>query len=277
MWIEAGFELSYRCSSATPMVLTLTPHPSRTADLITDAQLKFRPRLIGHDFNDSYGNRCKRIVAPAGLTTIANRFVIEDSGKPDATVPTAEQHEIGDLPDDVLMFLLGSRYCETDRLMDFAWSRFGAVPPGWARVQAVCDFVHQHVAFDYQAADSTRSAVGTLEDGIGVCRDFTHLAVALCRCLNIPARYCTGYLGDIGIPPAPQPMDFNAWFEAWLGARWYTFDARYNTPRIGRILVARGRDATDVALATIFGSATLVQFTVMTNEVVDERRPERIQ
>jgi len=197
--------------------------------------------------------------------------VIEDSGKPDAIAPSAEQHEIDDLPDEVLMFLLGSRYCETDRLMDFAWSQFGSVPAGWARVQAICDFVHNHIIFDYQAADSTRTAAGALENGIGVCRDFTHLAVALCRCLNIPARYCTGYLGDIGIPPMPFPMDFNAWFEVWLGARWYTFDARHNTPRIGRILVATGRDAADVALSTSFGRATLVHFTAMTDQVFEER------
>jgi transglutaminase-like putative cysteine protease len=274
MRIEAGFELAYRCSTATPMVLALTPHPSRTADLITDAKLNFRPHLTGRDCTDAYGNQCTRIVAPAGLTTIFSRFVINDSGKPDPIAPSAEQHEIDDIPDDVLMFLLGSRYCETDLLMDFAWKHFGAVPPGWARVQAVCDFVHHHITFDYQAADPTRTAVGALEDGIGVCRDFTHLAVALCRCLNIPARYCTGYLGDIGIPPMPYPIDFSAWFEVWLGARWYTFDARHHVPRIGRVLVSTGRDATDVALSTSFGSAALVQFTVMTNEVVNEGRTQ---
>jgi transglutaminase-like putative cysteine protease len=270
MRIDAGFELAYECDHPTPMVLLLSPHPSRTPDLLTEVRLDFGPGLPSRDFIDGFGNRCTRIVAPVGITTISSRFEVEDSGRSDEVAPDAEQHDIADLPDAALGFLLGSRYCETDRLMDFAWARFGSVAPGWARVQAICDFVHQHITFAYQAADSTRTAVGALEDAIGVCRDYTHLAVALCRCLNIPARYCTGYLGDIGIPPQPYPMDFSAWFEVWLGGRWYTFDARHNTPRIGRILMATGRDATDVALSTAFGSAALVRFEVMTEEIAEE-------
>jgi transglutaminase-like putative cysteine protease len=270
MLIEAGFELAYKCEAPTPMVLMLSPHPSRAADIIGEARLAFTPGPPTRDYLDGFGNRCTRIVAPAGTTTIATRFTIRDGGLPDPVSPSARQHGIDELPDETLAFLLPSRYCETDRLMDFAWARFGPVARGWPRVQAVCDFAHRHITFDYQAADSTRTAIGALEDGIGVCRDYTHLAVALCRCLNIPARYCTGYLGDIGVPPVPYPMDFSAWFEVWLDGRWHAFDARHNTPRIGRILMATGRDAADVALSTSFGAAKLVRFEVTTDEIVEE-------
>ena len=270
MRIAAGFELAFECERPTPMVLMLSPHPSRSPDLLSDVGLSFTPRVIARNFTDAFGNHATRIVAPVGTTTISTRFAMHDSGRPDEVAPQAQQHPIEEVPDQALVFLQGSRYCETDRLMDVAWSRFGSVAPGWARVQAVCDFVHHHIIFDYQAADATRTAVGALEDGIGVCRDFTHLAVALCRCLNIPARYCTGYLGDIGIPPAPYPMDFSAWFEVWLGGRWYAFDARHNRPRIGRILMATGRDATDVALSTSYGSAKLVRFEVVADEIAAE-------
>ncbi len=269
MRITAGFDLAYECAHPTPIVLMLSHHPSRNPDLLTESRLHFSPRLMARAFTDGFGNRATRIVAPAGITAISTRFEVFDTGQPDRAAPFAQQHPIEEVPDAALVFLHGSRYCETDRLMDFAWSRFGSVAPGWARVQAVCDFVHDHLVFDYEAADPTRTAIGALEDGIGVCRDFTHLAVALCRCLNIPARYCTGYLGDIGVPPVPCPMDFSAWFEVWLGGRWYTFDARHNTPRIGRILMAAGRDATDVALSTSYGRARLVRFSVVTDEIVE--------
>jgi transglutaminase-like putative cysteine protease len=269
MRIAAGFDLAYECAQPTPMVLMLSPHPSRTPDLLIDARLHFTPLVMARDFTDAFGNRATRIVAPAGTVAISSRFEMLDSGEPDEVAPDARQHPVEEVPDEALVFLQASRYCESDLLMDFAWSRFGSLPPGWARVQAVCDFVHDRIAFDYQAASSTRTAIGALEEGVGVCRDFAHLAVALCRCLNIPARYCTGYLGDIGIPPQPYPMDFSAWFEVWLGGRWYAFDARHNTPRIGRILMATGRDAADVALSTSFGSARLIRFEVMTEEVAE--------
>jgi transglutaminase-like putative cysteine protease len=194
-------------------------------------------------------------------------FVIRDSGKPDDIAPEAIQHPVEHLPDEVLPFLLGSRYCDTDKLSNLAWPLFGNTPPGWARVQAIVDFVHGHIRFDYQKADDTRTAHDGHAQREGVCRDFAHLAIALCRCMNIPARYCTGYLGDIGIPPVPYPMDFSAWFEAFLGGRWYTFDARHNAPRIGRIVMARGRDAADCALTTTFGRAPLAHFEVHTDEV----------
>ncbi|GGC87587.1 transglutaminase [Chelatococcus reniformis] len=249
------------------MLLALDVHPSRRGDLLSEPTLAFDPPIEARSYVDGFGNACTRIVAPAGLTTISTAFRIFDDGQPDVVAPDAAQHDIGDLPDDVLVFLLGSRYCDTDRLADFAWSQFAATEPGWARVQSICDFVHEHVIFDYQKADSLRTAHGGYVERIGVCRDFAHLAITLCRSMNIPARYCTGYLGDIGIPPVPDPMDFSAWFEAYLGGHWYTFDARHNTPRIGRILMATGRDATDVALSTNFGPTRLARFEVVTEEV----------
>ena len=169
---------------------------------------------------------------------------------------------------DTLVFLLGSRYCETDRFTDIAWSRFGNLPKGWPLVQAICDYVHDRTKFGYEHASPTKTAWDAHSEQRGVCRDFAHLAITLCRCMNVPARYCTGYLGDIGVPPDPAPMDFSAWFEVYLGDRWYTFDARHNQPRIGRILMARGRDATDVAIVTSFGPGTLTGFKVRTDEVV---------
>lgn len=267
MRIAAGFDLAFECPEPTPLLLMLNVHPSRENDLLTPARLSFDPPLIARDFIDGFGNRATRVRAAAGRLNISTRFEIRDSGEPDAVAPDARQHPVEELPDGVLRFLSASRYCEIDQLMDFAWSRFGGPVSGWARVQAICDFVHHHMTFDYRAADCGRTAVRALNEGVGVCRDFAHLAVALCRCLNIPARYCTGYLGDIGVPPAPEPMDFSAWFEVWLGGRWYAFDARHNTPRIGRILMATGRDATDVALSTSFGNAKLAKFSVITEEI----------
>ena len=267
MKIRAGFTLGYQCPQPTPMLLVLNIHPSRRIDLLTDQVLSFDRPMDAWTYIDSFGNACTRIVAPPGLTTISTAFDIYDSGLPDIVAEDAVQHEIKDLPDDVLVFLLGSRYCDTDRLSNFAWTQFAGTPPGWARVQAICDFVHNHIAFNYQNADVLRTAHGGYIDKTGVCRDFAHLAVTLCRCMNIPARYCTGYLGDIGVPPVPDPMDFSAWFEVYLSGRWFTFDARHNRPRVGRILMATGRDATDVALSTNFGPAALVRFEVVTDEI----------
>ena len=202
-----------------------------------------------------------------GRLALSALSVIRDSGEPEPVVPAAIQHAVEDLPDEALVFLLGSRYCETDLLTETAWSLFAKTPPGWARVQAICDFVHDHIAFGYQHARASRTAAETYRERVGVCRDFAHLAVAFCRCMNIPARYCTGYLGDIGVPALPEPMDFSAWFEAYIGGKWYSFDARNNAPRIGRILMARGRDAADVAITTTFGPHQLVGFRVITEEI----------
>ncbi|WP_182421916.1 transglutaminase family protein [Aureimonas sp. ME7] len=269
MKIRAGFTLGFDCIQPTPMLLALDIHPSRRKDLLTEQVLTFDPPMPVWAYTDGFGNSCTRIVAQPGRTRVSTSFDVHDSGRPDPVSWNAYQHDVQDLPDDVLVFLLGSRYCDTDRMADFAWANFGHTPLGWGRVQAVCDFVHNHIAFNYQNADSTRSAHGGFIDRTGVCRDFAHLAITLCRCLNIPARYCTGYLGDIGIPPVPYPMDFSAWFEVYLGGHWHTFDARHNTPRIGRILMATGRDATDVALSTNFGPTQLSHFEVVTYEVTN--------
>ena len=271
MKIRAGFNIAYECPQPTPMLLCLNIHPSRRIDLLTDQVLTFDRPLEAWGYTDSFGNACSRILAPAGLTTISTIFEIYDTGLHEIIPEHAVQHEIKDLPDDVLVYLLGSRYCDTDRLADFAWGQFSYTQPGWSRVKAILDFVHNHIAFNYQRADCTRSAFGGYTDRTGVCRDFAHLAITLCRCMNIPARYCTGYLGDIGVPIDPNPMDFSAWFEVYLGGHWHTVDARHNTPRIGRILMATGRDATDVALTTNFGPTSLVRFEVITDELaVDE-------
>ena len=249
------------------MILTLNVHPERRADLKASDKLSFTPDIAHAQYADSFGNICTRIVAPAGGVTITTDTSVIDSGVPDEVVPDAEQVPVEMLPAETLIYLQGSRYCETDLLSARAWALFGHTPTGWARVQAICDFVHHHIKFGYGHAKATRSALGAFEEQRGVCRDFAHLAVALCRCMNIPARYCTGYLGDIGVPRDPDPMDFSAWFEAYLGGRWYTFDARHNTPRIGRILVARGRDAIDCPLSNAFGPNALVGFKVWTDEI----------
>jgi transglutaminase-like putative cysteine protease len=268
MKIRAGFEISYDCPAPVAMLMMVSVHPSRAPDLLSDASISFTGGATPRTYLDRFGNLCTRLQVPSGRLTVATDFLIADTGLTDDFAPAAPQHEVSDLPDDTMMFLLGSRYCETDRLSDAAWSLFGNTPLGWGRVQAIVDFVHNHIRFDYQLARSTRTAWEAYQERVGVCRDFAHLAVSMCRCMNIPARYCTGYLGDIGVPPVPDPMDFSAWFEAYLGGRWYTFDARHNRPRIGRILMAIGRDAADVAISNSFGSALLSGFKVVTEEVI---------
>jgi len=267
MQIRAGFDIAFEVPQPTPMILMLSVHPSRQCDLLSDQRIRFTPSVLARDYHDLFGNVCTRIIAPAGIIRMSADFVIADSGLPDRTCPHLDQTAVERLPDDVLVYLMGSRYCDTQKLMELAWATFGHLPTGWARVQAVCDYVHQRITFGYQHARNDRTAAEGHEERIGVCRDFAHLAVALCRCLNIPARYCTGYLGDIGVPADPAPMDFSAWFEAYLDGTWYTFDARHNVPRIGRIVIARGRDAADVAISTIFGPSTLAGFAVTTLEV----------
>lgn len=267
MHIRVGYELVYRCPQPTPMVVTLNVHYSRSADIVSSDHMQLVPSVPVTAYRDSYGNWCSRIVAPAGRIQLSSNAIVADSGEPDPVVPSLAQHPVQALPDETLLFLLGSRYCETDLLSETAWRLFESTRPGWSRVQAICDFVHQHVRFGYELSSPTKSAFQVFQDGAGVCRDFAHLAIAFCRCMNIPARYCTGYLSDIGVPPPYAPMDFAAWFDAYLGDGWYTFDPRNNTPRIGRILIARGRDAADVALTTSYGVAELENFQVWTEEV----------
>ena len=268
MEIRAGYEIAFQCFQETPMTLALSIEAARQRDLLSDHVIRFTPDVPSRNYVDMFGNTCTRIVAPAGLIEIRNDFRISDSGLPDEVAPNARQLDVAELPDEVLVYLLGSRYCDTQKLSDLAWQLFGSVPPGWQRVQAICDYAHQRISFGYHHARGDRTAFEGHEERVGVCRDYAHLAVTLCRCMNIPARYCTGYLGDIGVPADPAPMDFSAWFEAYLDGRWYTFDARHNHPRIGRIVMARGRDAADVAISTTFGVAQLVKFAVITEEVV---------
>jgi transglutaminase-like putative cysteine protease len=267
MLIRLGYELLFDVPAPAAMLLLLFVHPSRSADLRRPDRVRVEPALPLEEFTDTFGNRCGRILAPAGTLRLSNDTVVEDSGAPDPVVPDAAQHPVEELPPETLPYLMSSRYCEVDRLGNVAWELFGSTPLGWPRVQAVCDWVHANVRFGYQFARATKTAHDVYQERAGVCRDFTHLAITFCRCLNIPARYATGYLGDIGVPPAPAPMDFSAWFEVYLNDRWYTFDARHNRPRVGRVLMARGRDAVDVALTTSFGPTPLTRFTVWTDEV----------
>ena len=266
MKIRAGYKISYECAQLTPMIAMLNVHPSRVQDLVTSDDLILDPAVPANSYRDGVGNICHVIHAPKGRLTISSDFVIRDSGKPDDVAPDAEQYALEKLPVETLVYLLGSRYCETDLFIELAWAKFGNVRKGWPLVQAICDYVHNHLTFGYEHASPTKTAWQAHSERRGVCRDFAHVAIALCRCMNVPARYCTGYLGDIGVPPEPDPMDFSAWFEVYLG-RWYTFDARHNTPRIGRILMARGRDATDVAIVTSFGPCKLANFQVLTDEL----------
>jgi transglutaminase-like putative cysteine protease len=267
MFIRAGYDISIQCDCETPLMALLSVHPSRASSLRTPAIITSdgpAPLVAGLD---EFGNLRTRTIAPAGILNLSTKFIIEDSGLPDDVAPSAEEIPVADLPEDAVNFLVGSRYCETDRLSTLAWSLFSGSPHGFQRVQAIVDYVHRRLTFGYGFARPTRTAWEAHEERVGVCRDFAHLAVAFCRCMNIPARYATGYLGDIGVPPVDSPMDFSAWFEAYVGGRWYTFDARHNTPRIGRILMARGRDAADCAITTSFGQSKLVKFNIVTEQV----------
>ncbi len=267
MQIRIGHELVYECPQPTPMILTVNVHYSRASDIVRPDYLVTRPSVPIEQYRDGFGNWCSRLVAPKGHTTFTCDGIVRDTGAPDRLAEWATAFAVEALPEEALPFLLGSRYCETDRLSEIAWSLFGSSQPGWARVQAVCDFVHRHIVFGYEHARPTRSAWEAYRERTGVCRDYAHLAIALCRCLNIPARYCTGYLSDAGVPPPHAPMDFAAWFEAYLGGQWFTFDPRNNVPRIGRVLIARGRDAADVSITMTFGPNKLESFRVWTEEL----------
>jgi transglutaminase-like putative cysteine protease len=267
MKIRFGYELVYQCPQATPMILTLHVHYTRASDLVQPDHLLTDPAVPVAMYRDGFGNWCSRIVAPPGRIRLMTDAVIRDSGMPEREVCDAVQHPVETLPEETLVYLLASRYCETDLLADIAWKLFAHTPLGWPRVQAVCDYVHGHVRFGYEHARITKTAWQTWNEGTGVCRDYAHLAIAFCRCLNIPARYCTAYLGDIGVPAVDAPMDFAGSMEVFLGGAWHSFDPRNNQPRIGRILIARGRDAADVAITTTYGSHVLETFRVWTDEV----------
>ncbi len=269
MFLHLGFDIRFRLVSPTPMVLVLHTHPSREDTLCLPDRLDIQPGLPIREYFDGFGNRCSRIVAPPGDLRISGETVVSDSGLHKPTIEGLRLHPVEELPSEILQFLLPSRYCEVDLLTEIAWSLFGHTPVGWQRVESVCDWVHNSIEFGYHDARKTRTALETYKEGEGVCRDFQHLVIAFCRTLNIPARHATGYLGDIGVPPSADPMDFSAWFAVYLEGRWRTLDARNNTPRIGRVLMARGRDAADVAMTTSFGVAELTGFQVWTEELAD--------
>ena len=267
MRTRVGYEFTYRFPQPTPCLLMLNIHHSRVGDLVFPDHVLTTPAAPVVGYRDGFGNWCSRMTAPAGQVRITSDSIIRDSGQLDAHVPAAGQVPVDYLPDDSLVFLLASRFCESDKLLDMTWELFGAARPGWGRVQAICDFVHDRIRFSYENARPTRTAAEAYQESTGVCRDYAHLAIAFCRALNIPARYCTGYLGDAGMQPPFPPGDFAAWFEAYLDGRWYTFDPRNNSPRIGRVLIARGRDAADVAMVTTFGPNKLEAFRVWADEV----------
>jgi len=267
MLIKVDFEIAFEFPEPTPIAMMMYLHPSRDPTVRSPERLTVTPSVAVSQFTDGFGNRCGRAFVPAGTVVFRNEAVVDDCGLPDLQVFHARQTLVQQLPDSVLVYLLASRYCEVDsELKDIAWTLFKSTQSGWPRVQAVSDFVHQHIQFDYMQARATRTALEVYRERVGVCRDYTHLAITLCRCLNIPARYCTGYLGDIGVPPSASPMDFSAWLEVYLDGQWYSFDPRNNVPRMGRVLMARGRDATDVALTTTFGMSKLKIFNVGTIE-----------
>ncbi len=267
MLIRLGYDIQFDFPAPVPMVAMLHVHPSRAADLRKPDELRADPAVPIEQYEDSFGNVCSRFLAPAGKLRLHNLTLIEDSGKPDPVDLSAGQVPVEHLPTNVLQYLLASRYCEVDLLSNTAAELFGHTKPGGERVQSICDWVHQKVTFGYPYARPTKTALDVYTERLGVCRDFQHLALTFCRCMNIPARYVTGYLGDIGVPLSDAPMDFSAWFQVYLGDRWWTFDARFNQPRIGRVLMAAGRDAADVAITTSFGSAPLLNFTVVAEEV----------
>jgi transglutaminase-like putative cysteine protease len=268
MLISIGYDIALRLPGPTAVIYVLHVHPSRKADLVKTENFRIEPDLPVEEYVDVFGNRCGRVNCPTGVIRFLNDGIIRDPGELDAYKPDAPQHDVRELPVETLSYVLPSRYCEVDsELLDFAWHTFGGTPAGWPRVQAICDFVHGHLRFDYLQARANRTALEAFREKVGVCRDFTHLAVTLCRCMNIPARYATGYLGDIGVPPVPDPMDFRAWFEVYLGSHWHTFDARHNKRRIGRVLIGRGRDAGDVPITMVFGRHLIEHFHVVTDEI----------
>jgi transglutaminase-like putative cysteine protease len=279
MHIRYGYDIELICDHPTPLVTLLDVHPSRRNDVTVPDDMVVTSLVTNNVIDsssiylDQFGNICRRMLAPSGGIRLAGSGIVHDAGFPDAQEPNADVLPPDRLPAETLVYLLGSRYCDTDLHATRTWARFGHITGGWNKVQAVCDYVHTLIRFSYGQAPNLRTATEAIAEGSGVCRDFTHIAITLCRCLNIPARYCTGYLGDIGVPLDGYPMDFSAWFEVYLDDTWWTFDARHNTRRIGRILIARGRDATDVAMLNSFGTHSLSRFDILTEEVAGARYP----
>jgi transglutaminase-like putative cysteine protease len=269
MRVRIGCEFDYESLGPVPMLMLVRAQPDGEHHTLYESRWT-APEVPVHEYVDAFDNHCWRFVAPAGRFRIRYDALVDIDGEPDPVVPDAPLVRVEDLPDSALVFTLASRYVESDLLIQTAWDLFGSTPPTWARVQAVCDWVHTNVVYETGNSGPTITAMDVFERRVGVCRDFALLAVAFCRALNIPARYTFGYLPDIAVEPPDVPMDFHAWFEAYLGGRWYTFDARHNVPRIGRVVIGRGRDAVDVAMATQYGSSRLNSMTVWSDEVAAE-------
>jgi transglutaminase-like putative cysteine protease len=267
MKLRVGYDLVYECPQPTPMMLMLNTHFTHANDVLVPDVLAVDPPVPITQYRDGFGNLCSRVVAPQGLFALSTSALLEVAGEFETRPHAGRQHPVEELPDECLVFLLGSRYCETDLLSDIAWQLFAKTTPGSERVQAICDFVHRHITFGYEHARATKTAREAYDEGKGVCRDYAHLAITFCRCMNIPARYCTGYLSDIGTPRPWAAGDFAGWFEAFIGGSWHMFDPRNNTPRIGRVLIAQGRDASDVPITQTFGPNKLLNFKVWTDEV----------
>jgi transglutaminase-like putative cysteine protease len=277
MLIRLGYDIEFNIPQPVAIVALLNVHPSREPDLREPDILHIEPAVTTEQYFDRFGNRCTRFMASQGKLRIWNSTLVQDSGEKDQVNYQARQHPVLELPVDSLTYLLNSRYCEVDRMSNIATQLFGNTAPGWGRVQGIVNWIHSNVQFGYEHARATRTAMEVYAERVGVCRDFQHLAITLCRCMHIPARYATGYLGDIGVPASPAPMDFSAWFEVYLEGRWWTFDARHNEPRVGRVLMATGRDAADVAMTTSFGMAELTKFTVVTNEAGNFAAPQDLR
>jgi transglutaminase-like putative cysteine protease len=270
MRIRVGCEFEYASEAAVPMLMMVRAQPDREQRTLYESRWT-EPQVAVREYVDTFDNHCWRFTAPAGPFRIRYDAVVATSSQADPVVPDALLVPVEDLPDATLVYTLASRYIQSDLLVNQAWDLFGGTPPTWQRVQAVCDWVHANVAYETAGNSPTITALDVFERRIGVCRDFALLATAFCRALNIPARYTFGYLPDIAVEPPDVPMDFHAWFEAYIGDRWYAFDARHNEPRIGRVVIGRGRDAVDVALVTQYGATTLKSMTVWADEVTDAR------
>jgi transglutaminase-like putative cysteine protease len=264
--IKVGCQFEYSANEDVPAIFIVRPSGLDGVRLIGESWIS-TPPVSYHDYVDIYDNVCRRVTLPAGLATIYYDATVEAPVAPEAVDPSVPQTPVEDLPDSVLVYTLPSRFCLSDAVIDRAWGMFGTTVPGWQRVQAIVQFVHDHVTFGYQFTTPTTTSSDVLENAQGVCRDFTHLGIALCRAMSIPARYVFGYIPDIDIPVSPAPMDFCAWFEAYLDGRWWTFDPRNNEVRKGRVIIARGRDAADVPMVTTYGNAFFKGMTVWADQI----------
>jgi transglutaminase-like putative cysteine protease len=267
--LRVGSEFIYSSQGETPAILQVEARLDSDAKIVQE-KWEVEPHVSSHTYSDVYGNRCRRVTLPPGQTTLRYDALVEVSAHPDVVVPEAQTALVQNLPDDLLLFTLASRYCQSDSLSNDAWNLFANTPPTWARVQAICDWAHRNVIYVSGCSTPETTALDVYNSQQGICRDFAHMGVTLCRAMNIPARYCFGYMPDIGVEIPDVAMDFHAWFEVYLGGKWHTFDARHNVPRIGRVPIARGRDAVDCAMVTTYGAAILEKMTVWADEATQD-------